>query len=233
MAALWMGASLLIACATSGVVGPAADPVIIVAGTLSPASVNELLARRLRKDGYEAWVFELVAKGTADIDTSARALAVRVSEVLARTGASHVDLIGHSQGAIVARHYIKSHGGADRVDDYIGLAGPQYGSSVAKLVPRPFIACEQMEPGSAFLEALNADDDTPGAATYTTVYTIFDAFVRPLESATLRDGAANVKVQDLCPARVVTHLGLILDGTVYSIVESVLSKGTVDADCWD
>lgn len=232
IAAASLSALLAIGCATRSAGPPAADPVIVVAGTLSPATANELLAQRLRKDGYDARVFELVDWGTADIDTSARALSGRIIEVLARTGATHVDLVGHSQGAVVARQYIKFHGGGDVVDDYIGLGGPQYGTLLAKAIPCPFIACEQMEPGSTFLEELNRDDDTPGAATYTTIYTLFDGFVRPIESASLRDGATNVSLQSECPGRIVTHLGLILDGAVYSIIESVLASGAVDADCW-
>jgi len=103
---------------------------------------------------------------------------------------------------------------------------------VAKLLPCPFIACEQMKPGSTFIAALNAEDDTPGSATYWTVYTVFDAFVRPPQNAALRNGATNMKVQEVCPARIVTHLGLVLDGAVYSIIESLLATGAVEANCW-
>ena len=40
--------------------------------------------------------------------------------------------------------------------------------------------------------------------------------VLPVTNATMQDGATNVRVQSQCWLRVVGHLGLIVDGTVYS-----------------
>lgn len=226
----------LVGCATFGPAPVGADPVILVGGTITPEGALAPLAWRLRRDGFDAHVFELVDLGLADIDVSARALSELVRKVLARTGASRVDLIGHSQGALVARQYIKFHGGVSKVDDYIALAGPEYGTRLANFADRIgacfFPACREMAVGSDFLEALNAGDDTPGAVRYTTISTLFEEFIHPVENTNLRDGATNVKIQDKCPLRAVDHLGLIFDGTVYSVIARVLSSGTVESDCW-
>jgi len=217
----------------------APDPVIIVAGTFSPAFANEPLAARLRADGYRVWIFELPALGTGDIAASARSLNSFADSVRAQTGAAKVDLIGHSQGGLVARQYVKFAGGASEVDSLISLGAPQYGTYVANLVSFlalgnciGVVACEQMTIGSSFLNNLNAGDDTIGNVKYTNIYTAYDELVRPVTNATLQDGATNVKVQTKCWGRVVGHLGLILDGTVYSGVRQALQKQAINLNCW-
>ena len=109
-------------------------PVIIVAGTFSPAFANEPLAARLRADGYNTFIFELPTLGTQDINLSAQALDTFADAVRAQTGAGKVDLIGHSQGGLVARSYVKHHGGAGEVDSLITLGAPNRGTLVANLV---------------------------------------------------------------------------------------------------
>ena len=89
-----------------------------------------------------------------------------------------------------------------------------------------------MTTGSAFLGALNAGDDTIGAVRYTTLRTIQDELVRPVDNATLFDGAVNVKIQSQCLLRIVGHVGLILDGTVYSGIRQALQgRTTIVLNC--
>jgi len=224
--------------------GPAAaqtakDPVIIVAGTFSPAFANEPLATRLRADGYKVWIFVLPNLGTTDINAASRALNTFADNVRANTGAAKVDLIGHSQGGLVARGYVKYYGGANEVDSLISLGAPHYGTYVANLVNFlgfgsciGIVACEQMTIGSSYLNNLNAGSDVIGNVKYTNFYTIYDELVRPVTNATLADGATNVKIQSKCWGRVVGHVGLITDGTVYSGVRQALAKKSIDLNCW-
>jgi hypothetical protein len=94
------------------------------------------------------------------------------------------------------------------------------------------IACEQMSIGSSFLNSLNAGPDVIAPVKYTNIYTAFDELVRPVTNATLKDGATNVKVQDQCWLRVVGHLGLIIDGTVYDGVRDALRNESVRMNCF-
>jgi len=226
--------------------GPAApasadppDPVIIVAGTGSPAFANEPLAARLRADGYRTWIFELPGLGLIDINQSARALDRFADGVRAETGAARVDLVGHSQGGLVSRSYVRDFGGSGEVDSLVTLGTPHRGTYVANLATLvgfgnclAIVACQQMTIGSAFLAQLNAGDDTIGSVRYTTIRSRFDEVVRPVDTATLFDGAVNVLVQSQCPLRVVGHLGLILDGTVYSGVREALEGGPISLSCF-
>lgn len=213
------------------------DPVIIVAGTFSPAFANEPLRARLLADGYDAHIFELPGLGLGDIAQTSVPLVAFVDQILASTGADQVDLIGHSQGGLVARYYVKELGGAAKVDSLISLGAPHYGTVIANIgqllgIGGLCVACDQMAQGSAFLSDLNAGDDTIGAVDYTNLYTSYDEIVRPVRNATLADGATNVRVQSQCWFRVVGHLGLILDGAVYSGIEDALEHRRVRLNCW-
>ncbi|HEY7594405.1 MAG TPA: alpha/beta fold hydrolase [Actinophytocola sp.] len=215
------------------------DPVVVVNGTFGPAFFYEPLARRLRDDGHEAFVFELTNLGTGDIAGTARDLAAFVDDVLARTGAAKVDLVGHSQGGLVARQYVKYLGGDAKVDSLISLGAPHYGTAVANIADffgggncLGIVACQQMAVGSDFVNALNDGDDTIGSVRYTNFYTSLDELVRPVANAALQDGATNVRIQSQCPLRVVEHVGLALDGTVYSGIHDALAGQPIRLNCF-
>lgn len=216
----------------------AANPVIVVGGLSGFAAVYEPLAARLRADGYRVWIYELPHLGLGDIAASAGSLRGFVGQVRSKTGAAKVDLVAHSEGGLVSRYYIRNLGGGDAVGRYISLGTPQYGTYVANIVAflglgscAGIVACQQMTIGSAFLAALNTGDDTPGAVRWTTVRTTQDELVRPVDNATLADGSTNVLIQSRCPLRVVGHLGLVLDGTTYTVVRQALQDRTIRPDC--
>ena len=60
-----------------------------------------------------------------------------------------------------------------------------------------------------------------------------DELVRPVGNAAMRDGATNVLIQSQCWLRVVGHVGLILDGTVYSGVVDALRHEPVRLNCFE
>ncbi|MFG1674966.1 lipase family alpha/beta hydrolase [Micromonospora sp. NPDC049282] len=216
----------------------AADPVVVVGGLIGISIAYEPIAARLRADGYRVSIYQLPNLGLGDIRESARALSSYLDQVRAATGASRVDLVTHSEGGLVSRWYVKFLGGADKVDQYVSLGSPQYGTYVANIVNfvglgscAGIVACQQMTIGSSFLADLNAGDDTPGPVRWTTLRTWQDELVRPVDNAVLADGATNVLVQAWCPLRVVGHLGLVLDGTTYTAVRQTLAGAAIRPNC--
>ncbi|SDI75336.1 Lipase (class 2) [Actinokineospora alba] len=167
--------------------------------------------------------------GTGDIPTSAKELSAFIDQVLAKTGASKVDIVGHSQGGMMPRYYIKNLGGASKVNKLIGLAPSNHGTTVAGLsnlltsipLAKSFIdtqcpACSQQFAGSEFLTQLNAGGETDPAVKYTVIQTRYDEVVTPYTSAWLAP-ASNVKnklVQDMCPLDPVEHIGIAWDPLV-------------------
>ena len=45
-----------------------------------------------------------------------------------------VDLVGHSEGGLVSRTYVKYEGGAAEADSLITLGTPNYGTAAANLI---------------------------------------------------------------------------------------------------
>jgi len=224
--------------ATAGPAVAADNPVIIVGGLSGFAFAYGPLAARLDADGFRSFVYELPGLGFGDIPTSARAFADYVDQVRATTGANRVDLVGHSEGGLVARYYLKQLGGTGAVGRYVSLGSPQYGTYVANIVAflglgscAGVVACQQMTIGSDFLADLNAGDDTPGSVSYTTIRTWQDQLVRPVDNAMLADGATNVLIQSSCPWRLVGHLGLVLDGTTYTVIRQALRDESIRPRC--
>jgi len=221
------------------------DPVIIVAGTLAGQTLASIyyapLATRLRADGYRVSIFGLPGSGLGDIGAISGSLNTFADSVRAQTGAARVDLIGHSQGGLVIRHYLKFRGGAAEVDSAISLGAPHYGAAVANLLNllglgtcAGVVACRQMTIGSPFLAALNAGDDTIGNVRYTNIASVNDGIVQPYTTSFLNNDGnnANVRVQSQCPFRVVGHVGLPYDGTVYSAIQDALANRSITLNCF-
>jgi triacylglycerol esterase/lipase EstA (alpha/beta hydrolase family) len=232
------------AAGAAPVQAPAKDPVIVVAGTFAGDFVADVyyapLAARLRADGYRPYIFGLPGAGLGDIADTAAALNRYADQVRAQTGAARVDLVGHSQGGLVSRYYIKYLGGAGEVDSTISLGAPHYGTATANLLRLLGLgnclgvtACLQMSIGSSFLAELNAGDDTIGAVSYTNIASVFDEIVLPYPTAFLADDGnnVNVAVQHRCPLRIVGHIGLPLDGTVYSGIQDALAHRAITLNC--
>jgi triacylglycerol lipase len=221
------------------------DPVIIVAGTSASQPIASIfyapLAARLRADGYATYIFGLPGGGLGDIAVTSAALNSFADSVRAQTGSARVDLVGHSQGGLVGRYYIKYLGGVNEVDSMISLGAPHYGTALANIGAflgfgncLGVIACNQMARGSAFLNDLNAGDDTIGNVRYTNIASIFDEVVFPYSTAFLNNDGnnVNVRIQSPCWARVVGHIGLATDGTVYSGIADALAKAPITLNCF-
>jgi triacylglycerol lipase len=186
-------------------------PVVLVHGTFEGATDNwSTVSPQIKAAGYCVFALEYGNRGTGDIPTSAGQLARFVDAVLGATRAKKVSLVGHSQGGMMPRWYIKFLGGAAKVDDLVGLAPSNHGTTN----PGAFVAgatfcpaCDQQRAGSPFLQQLNAGDETPGNVSYTVVETRYDEVVTPFTSAFLAPGpnTANILLQDACPNEVIDH----------------------------
>jgi pimeloyl-ACP methyl ester carboxylesterase len=105
-------------------------PIIAIHGYAMNRANFVPLALRLRRAGlgpifgFEYWTLGRIAAG-------ARQLGWFVDEVRARTGASCVDLVGHSMGGVVGRYYVALAGGDAAVRHLITLGSPHSGTEVS------------------------------------------------------------------------------------------------------
>lgn len=211
-------------------------PVVLVHGTLANMDDNwQTASPILANHGYCVFAFNYGGasstddfQGTGDIATSAGQLASFVNEVLAATGASKVDLVGHSQGGMMPRYYINFLGGASKVDKLVALAPSSYGTTLdgltalggtlGLLVPVNSVlsttceACVQQEVGSSFLATLNAEP-TVSSVSYTVIETRDDEVVTPYTNAFLPAGpnVTNITLQNQCPLDGSDHLEVASD----------------------
>ncbi|MBM0125231.1 esterase/lipase family protein [Pimelobacter simplex] len=205
-------------------------PVIVVHGTMGDSvSLLENLEAALLDGGYCVFALDYGNRGTGPIEDSAAELSTYVDRVLAATHAKKVSFVGHSQGGMMPRYYLKYLGGQDKVDDLVGLAPSNHGTYHWLLLGIAGIvcpACAQQGAGSPFITDLNWGDETPGDVSYTNVITQYDEVVVPANSGYLSgfpDQVSNLKIQSYCPFTVVEHIGIPGDQTAIAMALDALS----------
>jgi triacylglycerol esterase/lipase EstA (alpha/beta hydrolase family) len=216
-------------------------PVVLVHGTLEDEGSNWVtLSPLLADEGYCVYAFNYGETGLSfggrvdglgHIPRSAEELGVFVNKVLSQTGASKVDLVGHSQGGMMPNYYIRFLGGASKVDTLIGLAPSNHGTTVDGLVTlinsvpgastfaTAFLeaaeapALAEQEEGSAFMKKLFGEGEPlePGVR-YVVIETSHDEVVTPHTNAFLHGpGVTDILVQEQCPSDETGHIGMIED----------------------
>ena len=203
-------------------------PVVLAHGTFANrANSWQAISPLLHNEGYCVFALNygshngsgaLGIYGTGDIRRSAAQLDAFVDRVLAATGASEVDIVGHSQGGMMPRWYLKFHAGApEKVGVLAGLSSSNHGTTASGLfVLSDFFpgadaftgalcpACRQQKRGSEFLAQLNAGGDTVPGVSYTVV--------TPYASSFLSGPAVtNILLQDQCRLDFGEHLSMPYD----------------------
>ena len=201
-------------------------PVVVVGGYGGGNEFLDALLRAVEDSGREAVLVPSVDQNTGDLNVQAARLGDAVEEVLDRTGARSVDVVGYSAGGVVARLWVREHGGDQQARRVLTLGAPHHGTQIAALgavigCPR---ACRQLAPDSRLLARLNAGDETPPGVRWTAVWTTEDRTVVPPDSADLR-GALAFTVQSLCPRATTSHTELPEDPVVIASLDSVLGSG--------
>lgn len=114
--------------------------------------------------------------GLNDLMDSAKELSKFVDDVLLATGATKVDIVGHSEGSTLPRVYLKYYNGVAKVDHFAAIGSNQYGTSLANIVTLLEAAnlfgavkgelsdlckaCFQLTVGAPFLDKLAEGGDT-------------------------------------------------------------------------
>ncbi|WP_330340925.1 esterase/lipase family protein [Streptomyces sp. NBC_00557] len=203
-------------------------PVILVHGTLGNSVDNWLsLAPYLESRGYCVYSLDYgqlsgvpVFYGLGPIAASAQQLSAYVDKVLAATGAAKADLVGHSQGGMMPRYYLKFLGGAAKVNALVGIAPDNHGATLSgftnllpyfpgasDLIKATTPGLADQVPGSDFLTKLNAGGDTVPGVHYTVIATKYDEVATPWRSQYLSGSdVRNVLLQDLCPVDLSEHV---------------------------
>jgi triacylglycerol esterase/lipase EstA (alpha/beta hydrolase family) len=222
------------------------QPVVLVHGTFADMSNSwQAISPLLKNNGYCVFALNygdyngsgaIGVYGVDDIPTSAGELNAFVDKVRAATGAAEVDIVGHSQGGMMPRYYLKYLGGASEVRVLVGLSPSNHGTTLNGLfILSNFFpganqftgalcpACEQQRAGSAFITNLNSGGETVPGVSYTVIQTRYDTVVTPYTSAFLSGpNVKNILLQNQCILDFGDHLSMPYDHIVGADVLTAL-----------
>ncbi|MCT2590430.1 alpha/beta fold hydrolase [Streptomyces sp. N2-109] len=230
------------------------EPVVLVHGTFFNLGANwPVLAPKLANEGYCVYAFNYGMNhlslgrvgGLDHIRDSARTMRTFVDKVLDATGSEQVDVVGHSQGGLLPHYYIEKLGGADKVDEFIGMAPSNHGTDLSGLVSlgrqlnllgfvngllgRTAPGMVDQEVGSDFQRELFGNGDTVPGPEYTVISTKHDRVVTPYRNQQLDgDNVTNLVLQDQCPDNPVGHAGLFNDSPTHQNILNILGPDDPD-----
>ncbi|KAG0206346.1 hypothetical protein BGX28_002200 [Mortierella sp. GBA30] len=207
--------------------------VLIHATLLTEESWHPLFAPALVKSGYCVFALTYGRQpgvpffgAVNHLESSAREVGDFINGVLKATNTTQVDVVGHSQGGILSRYWMKYLDGAGKVHRMVGISAITHGTLLSGLVTlgeitgllKPFeplvdsfcLGCYDMIRDSAFMQKLNAGGDTTPGVIHSYIATRFDEVITPYQSTfTYAPGVTNTLVQDLCGLSVPEHLLMI------------------------
>jgi pimeloyl-ACP methyl ester carboxylesterase len=234
----------------------AKPPLVLVHGTWEHQANNfAALSPFFKNNGYCVFTFNYGGNpgdafwGYGPIVTSAGQLKTFVDSVLTRTGAAKVNIVGHSQGGLMPRYYIKFLGGGAKVNKLIGLSPSNHGTTLSGLANLgsalgllPSISTIQPAAidqtiGSAFNKKLdtclngpNADICAGDPVKYTVIQVNGDQVVTPYSNAFLK-GATNIEVNKVCPLELSEHLAMTFSQNVGQLALKALDPAVTKNVC--
>lgn len=223
-------------------------PVILLHGTCDSKGIWQLLGADLREDGWAVFAPDYGTRATGLIPDSAAQVGAYIQAVMHTTGAKKVIIMGHSQGGLVARYWMRLLGGAKYVKHLVCIGTPNHGTTQGGILS-PLVTSRRADSvmqsvidayfgpagaqqivGSDILDEVNRDGDLEEGVTYTNIVTRSDAVVVPPESCFLapdkvKDGTVrNIYVQDFDRRAVVLHHDLPVDKRVRVIARTILRQ---------
>lgn len=222
-------------------------PVVLLHGTSSSTKDFDVLGPLLASEGYCVFAENygadptgtLKGNGIVRVPEAVAEVSGQIAEVLQTTGAEQVDLVGHSQGAMIAEAYAKQN--PARVHAEVLLAPPTHGTTLGglvasrtatpglrasndRLLARSCPSCVDMENDSDYVRSLNEGGITVAGVHYAVLATRQDSTVTPAGTASFiqEPGVANAFVQDVFPGTFLMHGRMPRDARVHEWVSDVL-----------
>src|SRR6185312_9770566 len=194
-----------------------AMPVVLVHGVFCNAGVFAWTIRRFADEALGPVYALSYGPPLAPIERFSAQLAALVDAACRDTGAAQAVVVGHSMGGLVARDYLRTHGGA-KVARVVTIGTPHNGSRFARLAAGRCLA--QMRPGSEWLAAL---PPAPASPPIVSLWSPHDSMVAPQTSAVL-EGATNVAFLGI------GHNALLRDESVHARVVAEIGTARQGVD---
>jgi len=190
-------------------------PVVLLPGFFENAATMVWLHKRLERSlGVPVRTLQ-PRRYLAGLETLGRDYQAQIESWMRESGASQVDLVGHSMGGLLARALVETGPMAGKVRSVVTIGAPHQGSAIA-LLGAALRSMRQMRRGSAYLERLN-NAPAPQDVRMVGISSTHDNYVLPWNCALSPRG-------DNFIIRYRGHLTLILSGEVVRLI-SRTSRG--------
>jgi len=189
------------------------EVVVLMHGFFHTRNIWDVMEDRLRYDGYAVMSFNLgrvlSPLDLGPVDHLAKIVAHKLERLTEKHGLDGFHMIGHARGGIVARRYVESFGGAERVKSLITLGTPHRHTVRATL-------------GSLMRRVRS--DAFPTSVPLTSVYSTSDWITPPFRCAITP--LSDAHQMSNAEVRKVGHSELVWDPGVYRIVRERLAEAT-------
>ncbi|KAI3335446.1 Alpha/Beta hydrolase protein [Ustulina deusta] len=229
------------------------NPVVILHGLSANRDVDlNLLQYELNDRGYCTFSITYGAHaipswigGLEDMTESSKQIADFVREVQQKTGASKVDMVGHSEGGVQSIYVPLTQDGISDIVEHIVALGPAIhgatyfgftdlwyiGGDVTRTLVGKLIdlvgcpACEQLAPDGLVTDQFAAAENIVQDGNKVTVIMSKSDTLVPEDVSTIDEpGVRNVLVQTTCPDDQVGHAGLAWDKSVWRLIINALEE---------
>jgi triacylglycerol esterase/lipase EstA (alpha/beta hydrolase family) len=194
--------------------------VLLITGVTIKKEWMMPIQKRLERDGFSTYLYEPPALLSGDLLKESKALDAIVEKIRKDTGETKIDILAECTGGVIARHYIQSLGGDQKIAHMVTFVSPQHGLPIAPLVHAivGWPALRDLSPGSTFMHAVN-DVPLPTNVKFTSIYTCTDEYIQPYKTSKI-PGATNI---DLCQG-FIGHFQTMYDPSIYLVMHDALMK---------
>ena len=178
--------------------------------------------------------------GYTNLREGAKELAAFVDKVRAATGATKVDLVGHSAGGLMPYWYLNKMGGHQYVGKFFAAAPATHGTDMGGKLDQKtafgrlavdvvdkigYSGIKDLLPYSDFVREVSTPSLTRPDVQYAVLATTGDTTVTPWQSQFLSAGpnVQNYLLQDLCPKAKADHVGITLNIEFLQVVQDFLA----------
>lgn len=181
-----------------------ANVVVLVHGILRTSKIFRPMSDYLTQQGWSVYTPNLTPNtGHVPLERLAKKLADYIDQTFPPE--QSFQLVGLSMGGLVSRYYLQRLGGYNRVQRFITIATPHYGTKLANLGQfLPLYGVHQMRPNSLFLQNLNQDIEILSNLRYTSLWTPYDFIIFPPTSSQMSI-SQNIQLSVWIHSRLVRH----------------------------
>jgi triacylglycerol lipase len=201
-------------------------PVLLIHGYGCNSGYWDSMSKALQRARISHYAVDLEPV-MAPIDDYVPQVHQAIERLCRKSGSERVILLCHSMGGLVARAYLRAHGGR-RLARAITLGTPHHGTALAHFGvganthQMRWTASEQEGLASEWLRQLAAEESAATYRLFVSIFSHHDNIISPQTSSWL-EGATNIEVH------AIGHVALALDPTIQRIVIREIQAACIDA----